>query len=52
VLDLIRSWLEDVGFVHERLVVSEEAGYGVGLARLAAAPAPFRTGEALFQFTR
>lgn len=52
VLDRIQGWLEAVGFESERLVVSEEQGYGVGLAHLMAPPAPYRPGEPLFEFIR
>ena len=52
VIEAIRGWFAESGFVNEALVVPEKVTFGVGAARLVGPPAVFRAGEKLFTFFR
>ena len=52
ILPVIQGWFEEAGFSPRALVVPERNLFGVGAARLAAAPRPFRSGQPLFAFVQ
>ena len=52
ILPVIQGWFEEAGFSPRALVVPEPNLFGVGAARLAAAPRPFCSGQPLFAFVQ
>jgi hypothetical protein len=50
IIERIEGWFTAAGFSNEARVVPERPDFGVGLARLAGPPQPFRRAERLFQF--
>lgn len=52
ILPAIQGWFGEAGFWPHALVVPEGNLFGVGAARLAAPPRPFRSGQELFSFVQ
>jgi hypothetical protein len=52
ILPVIQGWFEEAGFSPRALVAPEGNLFGVGAARLAVRPAPFRSGQPLFAFVQ
>jgi hypothetical protein len=52
ILPVIQGWFEEAGFRPLALVVPEGNLFGVGAARLAGPPRPFRSGQGLFSFVQ
>jgi hypothetical protein len=52
IVQSIQDWFEAAGFGPRALVVPEGNLFGVGAARLAVVPPPFRSGEPLFAFVQ
>jgi len=50
ILPVIQGWFEEAGFSPRTLVAPEGNLFGVGAARLAVRPPPFRSGQPLFAF--
>jgi hypothetical protein len=52
VIAALEGWLVDAGFEPRQVVIPADRSFGVGAARLAIPPRPFRPGRRLFTFVR